>query len=1320
MKKHVKIIHFFVIFFILLTPLITFFSINTRNVQMEDDEFLDDNINNNKNLKTSDIAGTDLYSEQINVHIAGSKSLIRQSLFTNDTNIFPYFDTKDPAFYKCNVLISASNGMTPDIFPRVLTENMDDQYALSFNSFSGFLYYEDLDAADARYRAERALEIIKRKFEIDLMMVDVSEPNCFAFIGYYPNWEVYFNEITTNLPMDGYWKALNISRLTSKNYLEKYHLSSTFLLINSLDFLEKGFDIATDQVNFNFESIDLSILENVEMEELIDQFSNIMNSSGGVFGNLTQFISVNETLSQEDIGQLGEAMGTLNLANNSHYISLNVQYEGLDNGITRISPNQYKFNLWNALGYNGEPLTPSEKIYIALEGAFMSKIDINILCTDVIDTNPEYFEFSDYLIEQLGSIMFLAGIDFDIGTLKDYSFELLWANQDGLKRNYARPVNLDDPNDVINLLSQLGYQGFPYIPTGLLDPIDDFIISYNVSNSEPTMEITRELAGNNASYGINRAFLFNITAENVGNESVWGIPTSVTMDLDIVFLLLAGPLFAEDFKDAIWDVVNIEYPDEYNSIEEFLNVDEDPRIFQFDTLGTGAIDHYYPDITNISNLYPYNEKMDNVIDKIVLGYPQLMAGIAVFGNSPEDLKDIFTSNYSVWNEDNWKLEPGEKIFYQSSNISISNLDSFSMFYAYNFTINPPEELPHVYSGISIEETNASMALINDNKSWIIESEEKYVDQHEIEIEFFFNNQSDLDLVNNSIDKVSIIINFTDPSNTLSFEIFNFSVEEFQDLSPYLISTVNNCRTFSFLKGNRTLDWLFDPSAPENHTVIFKLKGIDTNLFNISINDLDVEFSERDIIASDVLGTRVIFATLSGNIQFISKSNPITLGTCDMASIIAISYLSNYSSKEGDLITYFLNFKNIGSNIAKNISISILIPGIINNTNDFILSDNFLRYNLTNLAPFEEKTLNFSFHVPNSGSITNLLISYNNSKKIQNRNSTALYARPNDVYFSAPIDYENRFPFVRTIEIDYDTSKTSPAIKDSFSLFINIKNTSPNKISIPDLNLTIVDQYGDLRRTDNYNLSLTNITHGQSKSVNITLYKKDWKGYYYPPINFLGGNESRTVQIYVSLPIILGIIDFSIIKSVDKEQVEIGNNITVSIVVKNNGTVSIKEFFLNDKVSFAQTDFSLIEGKLVNNYSLYLKPGESITFSYIIKADTQKSINLSKAVIDYYYLLKIEDQSNEVEVKIIIPRLFQALLLIIPCIIALFIISIYHWQVNKYKAEKYELQRNEMIIFGLSSRDSVIKIEHTLRDRLNIISKKTDVQEEMGKRGEKNE
>ena len=96
-----------------------------------------------KLLKISDIAGTDLYAEKINALVAGNKSVIKQSLFTNDTSILPKFDTRDPAFYKCNVLFSASNGITPELFPRVLNENpYSKQYEMSFNSFSGFLYYD--------------------------------------------------------------------------------------------------------------------------------------------------------------------------------------------------------------------------------------------------------------------------------------------------------------------------------------------------------------------------------------------------------------------------------------------------------------------------------------------------------------------------------------------------------------------------------------------------------------------------------------------------------------------------------------------------------------------------------------------------------------------------------------------------------------------------------------------------------------------------------------------------------------------------------------------------------------------------------------------------------------------------------------------------------------------------------------------------------------------------------------------------------------------------------------------------------------------------
>jgi len=94
---------------------------------------------------------------------------VKQALFTNDTSILSQFDTRDPAFYKCNVLISASNGITPAIFPRLLTEDgFSEQYEMSFNGFSGFLYYdEELSETEADIRAERALEIIRRKFQLN-------------------------------------------------------------------------------------------------------------------------------------------------------------------------------------------------------------------------------------------------------------------------------------------------------------------------------------------------------------------------------------------------------------------------------------------------------------------------------------------------------------------------------------------------------------------------------------------------------------------------------------------------------------------------------------------------------------------------------------------------------------------------------------------------------------------------------------------------------------------------------------------------------------------------------------------------------------------------------------------------------------------------------------------------------------------------------------------------------------------------------------------------------------------------------------------------
>lgn len=1261
-------------------------------------------------INPSDIAGTDLYAEQINAFVAGNKSVIKQSLFTNDTSILPRFDTRDPAFYKCNVLFSVSNGITPEIFPRILNEDGDNrQYEMTFNSFSGFLYYdEEINEDDANLRAERALEIIKRKFEIDLIMINVSNPYLFPFVGYYPDWEVYFSEITTNLPMDGYWKALDVERLTSEEYINSQHLSSTFLLVNSLDLLDKDITESIDQVNFNIDSLDLAYLENLEVDNIFEQFSSILVDYPSIFGNFSDFLDTNQT-TQEDVEDFADMFSTLTLSNESHYTSLMVQYEGLSEGIKNIGENEYKFNLWDALGYQGEPLQPSEKIFIALMGAFMSEIDINIFCTEIVDETPQYFTLYDFLLEQIALLSFYADVDFDVQTLKDYSFELIWVDEKGFKHNYIKPVNLNDPYDYINFLHQLGWQGLPGIPTGIFNPLEDFVITYKVSNSEPNLLITKDLIGENASFGVYNAFSFNITAKNVGNETAWGVPTPIPIELDEAFSIIVGPVgvilgLDEDLKDAIWEVVRVEYSGQYDSLEDFFNFDEDPRMFYFDTTGAGLVDTYYPNLNNISNLLPYNENMNHVIDLIAIGNPQLISALTSIGLPPKALKETFTNENSIWNDDNWKLEPNEIISYTFDNFSIEAFDTFSSFYKYNFTIKETfPQLPSVISGVSIEETSPYMALSTDNESWIIESEEKYVDQHEIEIQFLFQNTTNIDLINNSIDRVSIIINFTDPSNVLEFEVFNFSTEEFQSISTYLTSTVNNTSTFSFIKNQGTLEWLFDPTTRDNHTIILKIKGISTSLFNISINDLDVELYYRDVNEYKVLGSRVIYTSLRGKVEYIRTSNSISLSTYDMASIVSYSYLTSYNSKVGEINDLTLVFRNIGSDFAKNINISILIPGIIYDPINFIIEENYLKYNIAELAPYTEKQISFSFYVPNTAVISSTNISYSTPEHVQNLNSTILETHPNQVCFSAPIDYLTRFPYIKTIEIYFNASNLAPSIGEELDLSVYIKNSGLEGFSIQNLVISMNDQFGDLVRIDNIELILAEIGYNETKSCHITLVKRDWKGYFYPSINFMKNSKKNLVQITSSESLILGKINFSIIKSVDKNQVEIGDIITVELNVRNVGTICAKNISINDVISFTEIEFNLISGSLINTISC-LQPGENITFSYKIQAITQAALKLKSAGIEYYYLLKLKDTSNLVEIKVVIPEIIQIFFVLGPLLISITILTIFLWKTKKYKAKKYELQRNELMLFKVSGSSTILKIENTLRDRFNSISK----------------
>ncbi len=1280
----------FVLFnMIFLTPIVSIINIDNKNVFTEQDYV---SPFNEAYLKSSDIAGSDLYAEKINAFVAGNKSIIKQSLFTNDTNILSEFDSNDPAFYKCNVIISASNGINPEIFPTILTESdISSQFAVGFNNFVGFLYYdEDLDKEDACLRAERALEIIRRKFMIDLIMINVTAPNFFPFIGSYPNWNCFYEELTKNFPMDGYWKALDINRLTNQEYLENYHVSSTFMLLNSLDFFEGDFNIGTDQVNFNTESLDLSFLESLEIENLVEQLGSALENFGDLF---------NATISEDSLEQFINIFSSFTLKNNSHYTSISIQYEGLNKGIQKIGKNQYKFNLWDAMGYQGSPLAPSKKIYIALTGALMSEIKINILCTDVIDITPKYFDFYEYLLEQIGLLFYYAGIEFDAQSLENYSFELLWLNKEGIKQSYVKPINRENPSDIVNMLQQLGFQGFSYIPTGIVNPIESLIITYNISNSEPNLLLKKELIGGNASYGAFRDFSYNVSAENIGSKTAWGVPTPIALELDYFFQIIS-PFFWENLKNDMWNVIKIEYPNQYESLEDFFNFDEDPRIFYFDSFGVGTYDNYYPDLLNITNLWPYNEDVGEIIDIVYSESP------FYFTLPPDTVKEFTMNENSIWNDDNWRLDPGEIISYHIDNYSISNLDSFTPFYRNNFSIDTSPETPEIISGTQIAGTIPEMALTADNYSWIIESDEKFLDQ-KIEIDFIFKNNTIIDFVNNTLENVSIIIDFNVSENigSINFEIFNFDTEEFQDLSPYLDSIINNTRTFSIVSFNESLDWLFYPLDNKNYTAVIKIICTDPEPFNISINNLDIEFSTRDINFNEDSGARVIYSSSTGYVQYERQSNSIPLSTYNAASIIASSYLTKYNAKPGELNTYTLTFKNIGSAIAKNVSISLLTPGIMENLNNFTLKNSNLTYYLSKLAPSEEKTVYFTFYVPNSISISEVSIFYNNPMNIEGENSSRIESLSNEVYISAPVNYEDLFPFVRAIEIYYGDNDIAPVVGDIFNLTVNIKNAGPIGFNISDLKIIMNDQFGDLKKIENNTIDLINIAYNETSSFTITLKKSGWRGYYYPPINFIESSEGRTLQIYSSLSKILGKISFSIVKNVSKDQIEIGEIITVNIEVRNTGTISIENIIINDMISYSQSDFSLSEGKLVN-LIISLDPGEKVTINYSLKAKRQALVSLNPAFIKYYYLHELEDTSNKILVKIITPKFRQYSYITLPILIVFLILMLYIWQIKKYKKKRIEFQRSESSIFELSSRETILKKEYTLRQRLHILSDKS--------------
>ena len=312
-----------------------------------------------------------------------------------------------------------------------------------------------------------------------------------------------------------------------------------------------------------------------------------------------------------------------------------------------------------------------------------------------------------------------------------------------------------------------------------------------------------------------------------------------------------------------------------------------------------------------------------------------------------------------------------------------------------------------------------------------------------------------------------------------------------------------------------------------------------------------------------------------------------------------------------------------------------------------------------------------------------------------------------MYFSAPIDYLSRKPYIRTVEIYCNSTILAPKIDEKFNISIYIKNTGFDGLTIPNLSLSFNEQYGDLLPIGKKNLLTPEIAYNETISFNISVKKDGWKGYYYPSVNYFNCLEEETIQIASSTPLILGFINFSILKSVNRDQIEIGDFIIVNITVTNTGNICAKNITISDAIGFTNIEFELISGNLIYTTTSLL-PDEKISFSYKIQATKQALISLKPASIEYFYLQKIIETSNSIEVKVIIPEEINVLFVLGPSLAALTTLTIFIWKTKRYKIKKYELQRNELTLFKVSHSESVLKVENTLRDRLNSLSKEESI------------
>jgi len=724
-------------------------------------------------------------------------------------------------------------------------------------------------------------------------------------------------------------------------------------------------------------------------------------------------------------------------------------------------------------------------------------------------------------------------------------------------------------------------------------------------------------------------------------------------------------------------------PDEYFP-------DVNARFFLIDTYGTGIHDTLYPSITNPMQLLPYSPELANRIEE-----NRFNLWLAGYTHEQIDaLKNSVSSPDSIFNPNNWFLEPNDSFTVSNTNLNVSAYDTYTDFGSAEMYIENGIT-PTISYGTQVAGTSPANTRI-EGQSWNITSQDM-VEMDYVQFYASFKNESILDIENNELDGLNFTINYTaDSISTVKFEIWNLNNSQFETHT----GTFDNESLFVELNTGNT-DLLSYVDIPDNYSVTVRISIEFTKPSRIDISHLNMSYLARDLNPILMGSSIVTFSTANGVNTYSSRSNSQIIGTSYMASLTAWQSIDSIPSYCGGNNSFHLTVKNLGDREAKNINITIAQPGILRNlqnhryigsdstyrmiadAGDFVLDEGILSYSIPSLMPGESvENLTFDFITPNSEIISGARIEWDNYQKFK-ENSSDFMVQANDVFMSAPIDYlstESR-PYTHRVQFSYKLNLPEGQgvrINSTASVSVKISNCGDEKIDF--IRVKLPAEIEGLELTGAENLYIANLSANTSAVINFNVTKVNFRGYFLSPIENFGGLNRLAIRPVMSTGLLLGSINLTVERIMSSFDMLKGSSQVIRIRITNHGSIEAGNFTVNDNEGYNGKGFKLIEGSpiaIIEN----LNPGESYEFTHTIKAENQGHYNLTTTKIIYYYISRIVYQSEFQKITIRENPLILAAWVYVPVSIGLIALFGFKRYKENYGREEIALERKERRMFG---------------------------------------